>query len=107
MGAARRVLKGGGSPFRSVANQFSRHPVPPVRDCTLLSGRLGCLLMTEKVLIFEDEKNERSGLADLISAWGYRTETAQDGVEALEKVAAWGPGIVVTDHAMPRLTGFE
>ncbi len=61
----------------------------------------------EKVLIAEDEENERSGLAELISAWGYRTETAKDGLEALEKVAGWAPGIIVTDHAMPRMTGFE
>jgi DNA-binding NtrC family response regulator len=61
----------------------------------------------EKVLIVEDEENERSGLADLISAWGYSTATAEDGLEALEKVAAWRPAIIVTDHAMPRMTGFE
>jgi DNA-binding NtrC family response regulator len=61
----------------------------------------------EKVLIVEDEENERSGLSDLISAWGYHTETAEDGLAALEKVAAWGPGIIVTDHAMPGMTGFE
>jgi DNA-binding NtrC family response regulator len=61
----------------------------------------------EKILIVEDEENERSGLADLISAWGYRTETAADGMAALEKVAVWGPAIIVTDHAMPRMTGFE
>jgi DNA-binding NtrC family response regulator len=64
-------------------------------------------MMPEKVLIVEDEENERSGLADLISAWGYRTDTAPDGMEALEKVAAWSPGIIVSDHAMPRMTGFE
>ena len=61
----------------------------------------------EKVLIVEDEENERSGLAELISAWGYRTETARDGLEGLEKVATWFPGIVVTDFKMPRMDGME
>ncbi|MGH9570831.1 MAG: sigma-54-dependent transcriptional regulator, partial [Candidatus Angelobacter sp.] len=61
----------------------------------------------EKVLIVEDEENERSGLAELISAWGYRTDTAKDGLEGLEKVAAWSPGIVVTDLKMPRMDGIE
>ena len=61
----------------------------------------------EKVLIVEDEANERTGLAELISAWGYRTETAADGVEGLDKVAAWGPGIVITDLKMPRMDGME
>src|SRR5438067_97867 len=61
----------------------------------------------EKVLIVEDEENERSGLAELVSAWGYRTDTAKDGLEALEKVIAWSPGIVVTDLKMPRMDGME
>ena len=61
----------------------------------------------EKVLIVEDEENERTGLAELLSAWGYRTETARDGVEGLEKVAAWSPSIVVTDMKMPRMGGLE
>ena len=61
----------------------------------------------EKVLIVEDEANERTGLAELISAWGYRTETAEDGVEGLEKVASWAPGIVITDLKMPRMDGME
>jgi DNA-binding NtrC family response regulator len=61
----------------------------------------------EKVLIVEDEENERSGLAELISAWGYRTDTARDGLEGLEKVATWSPGIVVTDFRMPRMDGME
>ncbi len=61
----------------------------------------------EKVLIVEDEENERSGLAELIRAWGYDTETACDGMEGLEKVASWNPAIVVTDLKMPRMDGME
>jgi CheY-like chemotaxis protein len=38
----------------------------------------------EKVLIVEDEENERTGLAELVAAWGYRTETARDGLEGRE-----------------------
>ncbi|HYH01164.1 MAG TPA: sigma-54 dependent transcriptional regulator [Terriglobales bacterium] len=61
----------------------------------------------QKVLIVEDEENERSGLAELISAWGYRTETARDGLEGLEKVTACSPAVVITDLKMPRMTGME
>src|SRR5581483_8256931 len=59
----------------------------------------------EKVLIVEDEENERTGLAELIASWGYSTETAEDGMEGLEKVASFSPSIVVTDLKMPRLDG--
>jgi DNA-binding NtrC family response regulator len=58
-----------------------------------------------KVLIAEDEPNALMGLAELISGWGYRTETARDGLEAWEKIVAWDPAIVVTDLKMPRLDG--
>src|SRR5690349_3435996 len=60
-----------------------------------------------KVLIVEDEENERTGLAELISAWGYTAETAADGVEGYEKVTSWLPSIVITDLKMPRMGGME
>src|SRR5262249_55774367 len=61
----------------------------------------------EKVLIVEDEENERSGLAELVSSWGFRVETAQDGVEGLDKATQWSPSIVITDLKMPRMGGIE
>src|SRR5438445_6394581 len=61
----------------------------------------------EKVLIVEDEENERTGLSELISSWGYTAETARDGQEGHEKVLAWSPSIVITDLKMPRLSGLE
>src|ERR1700731_3159479 len=61
----------------------------------------------EKVLIVEDEENERTGLAEVVSAWGYRVETAVDGYEGWEKVTQWTPSIIVTDLKMPRVSGME
>jgi len=59
------------------------------------------------VLIVEDEENERTGLAELVSGWGYRTDTAFDGVDALEKISIFSPSIVITDVKMPRMGGME
>src|ERR1700686_2809052 len=61
----------------------------------------------ERVLIVEDEENERTGLAELVSGWGYRTDTAADGLEALEKIPIFAPSIVITDVKMPRMGGME
>lgn len=61
----------------------------------------------EKVLIVEDEPHALTGLAELVAGWGYRTETARDGVEALDKVLVWQPGIIVTDLKMPRMDGLD
>jgi DNA-binding NtrC family response regulator len=58
-------------------------------------------------LIVEDEMNARLGLAELVSGWGYRTEVAEDGLQALEKIQAWSPAVVVTDMKMPRMDGME
>jgi DNA-binding NtrC family response regulator len=61
----------------------------------------------EKVLIVEDEAHARNGLTELVASWGFRAECAEDGVEGLERVRQWSPGIVVTDLKMPRMDGME
>jgi DNA-binding NtrC family response regulator len=66
-----------------------------------------CPMTQERILIVEDEENERTGLAELVTSWGYRTDTAADGVEALEKVGVFSPSIVITDVKMPRMDGME
>jgi DNA-binding NtrC family response regulator len=73
---------------------------PPIVTLEIMAAQ-------EKVLIVEDEVHALMGLAELISGWGYRTEMACDGVEALERVISWAPGIVVTDLKMPRMDGLE
>ena len=60
-----------------------------------------------KILVVEDDPHARQGLADLLSAWGYETETAGDGAEALEKIAAFNPAVVISDLRMPQVTGME
>ncbi len=64
-------------------------------------------MLQEKVLIVEDEVHARTGLAELVSSWGYRARSAADGLEGLEQVVAWSPAIVVTDLKMPRMDGME
>ncbi len=61
----------------------------------------------ERVMIVEDEVHALHGLAELVTSWGYDTEMAGDGIEALEKVGGWKPGIIVTDLKMPRMNGLE
>jgi DNA-binding NtrC family response regulator len=63
--------------------------------------------VTEKVLIVEDEAHARNGLTELVASWGFRAESAADGVEGLDRVRQWSPGIVVTDLKMPRMDGME
>jgi DNA-binding NtrC family response regulator len=70
-------------------------------------GRKQIGMSQERVLIVEDEENERTGLAELVSSWGFHTDTAGDGVEGLQKATQWAPSIVITDLKMPRMGGIE
>jgi CheY-like chemotaxis protein len=58
------------------------------------------------VLIVDDEESQRTPLAAMLDAWGYRVETAGDGQEALEKLATFSVNVIVTDLMMPRMDGF-
>jgi DNA-binding NtrC family response regulator len=61
----------------------------------------------ERVLIVEDDPATRSGLAELVQAWGFQTDEASDGEEGLRKVTSFRPAIIVSDLVMPRLGGHE
>ena len=60
-----------------------------------------------RVLIVDDEDDQRRGLSSLVSSWGYEVETAADGQEALEKLGEFRAHVMVTDLNMPRIDGFE
>jgi DNA-binding NtrC family response regulator len=60
-----------------------------------------------RILIADDEENQRAGLAKMIQSWGYAVETAADGQEALDKLGQNPFHVLVTDLMMPRMDGFE
>ncbi len=60
-----------------------------------------------RVLIVDDEPNQRRGLAGMISGWGFVAETAADGQEALDKLQEFPAQVLLTDLMMPRMDGSE
>jgi DNA-binding NtrC family response regulator len=64
-------------------------------------------VVAERVLIVEDDPATRTGLAELVQAWGFLTEEAPDGEEAMRKVTTFRPAIIVSDLVMPRMGGLE
>ena len=60
-----------------------------------------------RVLIVDDEEHQRAGLASMVAAWGFSSETAADGQEALEKLGSFPADVLLTDLMMPRMDGFE
>ena len=59
-----------------------------------------------RVLIVDDEEDQRNGLASLVSSWGFTVETALDGQDALDTLQTFPAQVVVTDLNMPRMDGF-
>jgi len=60
-----------------------------------------------QVLIVEDDTNMRSLLRRMLQRQGWTVAEAVDGHEALEKLRALRPQLVLLDLIMPQLNGFE
>lgn len=65
-------------------------------------------LKNTRVLIVDDQEPNRKLLAALVTSMGVGAiEHARDGVEGLEKLAAFKPDLVLLDIMMPNMDGFE
>jgi DNA-binding NtrC family response regulator len=59
------------------------------------------------VLVVDDERNIREGLAEALALEGHEVATAADGEEALAILGREEVDLVITDLRMPKLTGDE
>lgn len=59
------------------------------------------------ILIAEDERITREGLAGLLHNAGFRVEAVNDGQDAVDRVARGDVSLVLLDINMPRLSGLE
>ncbi len=59
------------------------------------------------VLMVDDELDNRVMMRYFLESWGYDVELAANGEEALKKVAAKRPALVLLDLEMPVMDGFE
>jgi two-component system, cell cycle response regulator DivK len=62
---------------------------------------------TPVVLLVDDSQDERDVYAQQLVATGYSVQVADNGADALQRVAAQVPDVVVMDLAMPVLDGWE
>ncbi|RZL91517.1 MAG: adenylate/guanylate cyclase domain-containing response regulator [Variovorax sp.] len=63
--------------------------------------------MNAHVLVVDDIPSNVRLLADVLAASGYRTSTAASGEEALERIAADPPDLVLLDVMMPGMNGYD
>ncbi len=57
------------------------------------------------VLVVEDDDEVRSMLSDYLTFLGYETVTASDGLEGLNRIKERPYDLVITDIAMPYVSG--
>ena len=63
--------------------------------------------MARKILIVDDEPNIVISLEFLMKKEGFEIAVANDGEEALAKVASFAPDLILLDVMMPKKSGFE
>ncbi|MHB8520437.1 MAG: response regulator [Limisphaerales bacterium] len=59
------------------------------------------------VLVVDDEEQNRCLLRDPLEAHGYEVDEAENGMQALEKIAARLPDVILLDLMMPQMNGFD
>ncbi|RLA15094.1 MAG: two-component system response regulator [Gammaproteobacteria bacterium] len=63
--------------------------------------------MSKTVLIVDDEEYIVTSLEYVVKSAGYEVVIAYDGEQAMEKVTATVPDLLILDVMMPKLDGFE
>jgi DNA-binding response OmpR family regulator len=99
-----KTLYGRGYCFVAPATVLSREPSLPLSPAThdvtpVATGR-------SKILIVDDEPFNVDYLEQELEERGYETISAANGQDALEKVAAEAPDLILLDVMMPVMDGF-
>jgi len=63
--------------------------------------------MNEKILVIEDDPDIMRILLHTLKAAGYAVVAAYGGEDALKKVRQFQPDLILTDLAMPKMSGVE
>ncbi len=61
----------------------------------------------KRILIIDDEPDERTYLSTLLEDNGYVTEVAKDGNEGIEKAKTNPPSLITLDITMPEKSGVK
>jgi CheY-like chemotaxis protein len=69
--------------------------------------RPGTTERTSRILLAEDDPTNQYVFRAILSAAGYEVEMVENGLQALERVRANPPSIVLLDMMMPVMDGYE
>jgi len=63
--------------------------------------------MSQRILVVEDQEDNRRILRDMLSNAGYELVEAESGEEALTAVGAQRPDLILMDIQLPVMDGYE
>ncbi|GBD91846.1 transcriptional regulatory protein ZraR [bacterium BMS3Abin04] len=63
--------------------------------------------MNAKILVVDDEEAIRTSIQMILNEEGYRTDTASDGQEALDRIKSEDYDIIISDIKMPKWDGIQ
>lgn len=63
--------------------------------------------MPDRILVADDDRDNREIMRMALTRAGYAVTLAADGLEAMDAVAREAPDLILLDLSMPRVTGWE
>lgn len=63
--------------------------------------------MSKRILVVEDQEDNRQILRDLLASADYEMDEAENGQEALDAVARQRPDLILMDIQLPIMDGYE
>ncbi len=60
-----------------------------------------------RILVVDDNRDAADSLAVMLRMTGHKTETAYDGLEAVQAAATFRPQVVLLDIGLPKMSGYE
>jgi two-component system cell cycle response regulator DivK len=63
--------------------------------------------MNKRILVVEDQEDNRQIIRDMLSATDYEIMEAESGEQALEAVAKQRPDLILMDIQLPGMDGYE
>ena len=63
--------------------------------------------MSRRILVVEDQEDNRHIIRDMLSALDYELAEAENGVEALAAIAKQKPDLILMDIQLPIMDGYE